>query len=248
MSTTTSSYMQAIQYHRFGGSEVLELENVPRPEPKEDEVLIRVVAAGVLPVDWKIRKGLFPMPVSFPNIPGTAFAGVVEGLGADVTGFRIGQPVFGRSPYGTYAEYTTVPEAAIAAKPDSVTFEEAATISGGATTAWRAIQDAGVKRGDRVLIHGAAGGVGLFAVQFAKELGAHVTATAGPANIAFIRSLGVDDAIDYTTASFESGLQDIDFVLDTIGGQTLERSWQVVKRGGVLSRLQANLRLSVGEN
>ncbi|NBD27483.1 zinc-binding dehydrogenase [Paenibacillus sp. T1] len=226
--------MQAMRYHEFGAADVMRLEEVPRPEPQAGEVLVRVVAAGVLPADWKLRKGLFPMPVRFPVIPGTAFAGIVEETAPGVTDFRPGQAVFGRSPNGTYAEFAAVPAEAIAAKPPGIGFEEAAAVSGGATTAWRAIMDGEVKPGDRVLIHGAAGGVGLFAVQFAKWKGAHVVGTAGPANLDFIRSLGADAAVDYTAEPFENAAQDVDFVLDTIGGKTLERSWTVVKRGGAL--------------
>ncbi|MFC5471804.1 NADP-dependent oxidoreductase [Cohnella suwonensis] len=226
--------MLAVRYHEFGSTDVLKLERVPRPAPQEDEVLVRVVSAGVLPVDWKIRKGLFPMSVRFPNIPGTAFAGIVEQVGPGAGVFRQGQEVFGRSVKGTYAEYTAVPADAIALKPESIGFDEAATLSGGATTAWRAIESAGVKAGDRVLVHGAAGGVGLFAVQFAKIKGAEVIGTSGPGNIDFLRSLGVDTAIDYTNVRFEEIVRDADFVLDTVGGETLERSWAILKRGGAL--------------
>lgn len=226
--------MLAVRYHEFGGPDVLKLERVARPRPREGEVLARVVAAGVLPVDWKIRQGKFPMPVRFPAIPGTAFAGIIEEVGPGVAAFRPGQEVFGRSVNGVYAEYTAATEDAIAIKPASMSFEEAAALSGGATTAWRAIASAGVKAGDRVLVHGAAGGVGLFAVQFAKALGAEVAGTSGPSNLAFIRSLGADVAIDYTTTRFEDVVRDADFVLDTIGGDTLDRSWHVLKRGGAL--------------
>jgi NADPH:quinone reductase-like Zn-dependent oxidoreductase len=227
--------MKAIRYHEHGGVEVLRLEQAPRPVPQTGEVLIRVVAAAVLPIDWKIRKGVFPMPVKFPMIPGTAFAGIVEKVGQDVNDLQVGQEVFGRSTNGTYAEYTTAPAESIALKPASISLEEAATLSGGATTAWCAIKNADVKKGERVLIHGAAGGVGLFAVQFAKWRGAHVIGTAGLSNMEYIRSIGVDTAIDYMAGPFEQQLEEkVDFVLDTIGGPTLERSWQVVKRGGAL--------------
>ncbi|MFC5529852.1 NADP-dependent oxidoreductase [Cohnella yongneupensis] len=226
--------MQAIQYDQFGGPEVMREIQMPRPVPQNGEVLIRIVAAGVLPVDWKIRKGLFRFPVQFPVIPGTALAGVVEATGPGVTAFRKGQEVFGRSAGGTYAEYTTAPVESIALKPASLSFEGAASLSGGATTAWKAIENAGVKAGDSVLIHGAAGGVGLFAVQFAKWKGARVIGTSGPGNLDFIRSIGVDEAIDYTRTPFEQAASDVDFVLDTIGGETLERSWSVIKRGGAL--------------
>jgi NADPH:quinone reductase-like Zn-dependent oxidoreductase len=230
----TDQTMLAVRYHQFGGSDVLTLEEVPRPTPQAGELLVKVISAGVLPADWKIRKGLFPLPVSFPSIPGTSFAGVIEAMGEGATGYRVGQEVFGRSVRGTYAEYAVAPIEAVALKPMSMSFDEAATLSGGATTAWRAITSAGVKAGDRVLIHGAAGGVGLFAVQFAKALGAYVFGTAGLENLDFIRSLGVDVAIDYKVKRFEEVAQDVDFVLDTIGGDTLNRSWSVIKRGGAL--------------
>lgn len=227
---------------------MLQLEQVPEPVPQEGEVLVRIAAAGVLPVDWKIRKGLFPIPQTFPVIPGTAFAGVIAGIGLGVTGFEIGQEVFGRSTNGTYAEYTTAPAGSVALKPSSISFEEGATISGGATTAWCAIKQAGVKAGDRVFIHGAGGGVGLFAVQFAKWKGANVTGTAGPSNIDFIRSIGVDNPIDYTAAPFEEGLEGhFDFVLDTIGGATLERSWPLLKRGGALLTITGQPPIERGE-
>ncbi|GLX66451.1 NADP-dependent oxidoreductase [Paenibacillus glycanilyticus] len=240
--------MQAIRYHRYGGPEVLQLEHIARPIPQTGEVLIRVKAAGVLPVDWKIRKGLFKMPMQFPVIPGTAFAGVIEEVGPDVTELFVGQEVFGRSTNGTYAEYTTAPADSVAPKPSSIRFEEAATISGGATTAWCALNNADVKAGDRVFIHGAAGGVGLFAVQFAKWKGANVVATAGPENVAFIRSLGVDTVIDYTSSPFEAGLEgQMDFVLDTVGGGTLERSWQLVRKGGTLLTITGQPPIERGE-
>ncbi|UKS30510.1 NADP-dependent oxidoreductase [Paenibacillus sp. HWE-109] len=227
--------MQAVRYHQFGGSEVLHVEEVTIPEPSENEVLVRIVAAGVLPVDWKIRKGRLPMPIQFPYLPGTAFSGVIAEVGAGVTDFQIGQQVFGRSTKGTYAQYTTAPTAAIALKPYSLSFDEAAAISGGATTAWRAIvEDGNVQAGERVLIHGAAGGVGQFAIQFAKWRGAYVIGTAGSGNIEFVRSLGADEVIDYNAARFEETANEMDLVLDTVGGETLERSMSVIKRGGRL--------------
>jgi NADPH:quinone reductase-like Zn-dependent oxidoreductase len=231
----TGKMMQAIRYHQYGGPEVLQLEQMARPVPLAGEVLIRVHAAGVLPVDWKIRMGKFPMPVKFPNIPGTALSGVVEEVGPGVTSLQKGQAVFGRSTAGAYAEYTTAKAEALAIKPDSLSFDEAATISGGATTAWQAlIHEGGLKAGDRVLIHGAAGGVGMFAVQFAKWRGARIIATCGPDNVDFVRSLGADHVIDYTVSRFEEHANDVNLLLDTIGGDTLERSWSVMQMGGTL--------------
>ncbi|KRE59938.1 alcohol dehydrogenase [Paenibacillus sp. Soil750] len=230
--------MRAVRYHAFGEAEVLQVETIPIPQPQEGEVLVRIHAAGVLPVDWKIRRGLFPMPIQFPHIPGTAFAGVVEAVGAGVSIWKLGDPVFGRSTKGTYAEYTTAPEDAIAYKPASLSYEEAATLSGGATTAWRALVSEGqVKPNERVLIHGAAGGVGMFAVQFAKWIGAEVIGTAGPKNVSYVASLGADKVIDYSSERFEEIVQDVDFVLDTVSGDTLARTWSVLKQGGRLASI-----------
>ncbi|HXF65002.1 MAG TPA: NADP-dependent oxidoreductase, partial [Caldilineaceae bacterium] len=250
--------MQAIRVHRYGGPEVLTLERIPRPEPRADELLIRIIAAGVLPADCRVRNGFFRqvMPAVFPYIPGTAFAGVVERAGAAVAAFAPGQAVCGRSPNGTYAEFTTVradapPPAGgftdyrqanantlLIHKPETITFDEAATLSGGATTAWTALfEDGDVQPGQRVLIHGAAGGVGLFAVQFARWRGAEVIGTASTGNIEFVRSLGADTVIDYTTTPFDEAVREVDFVLDTIGGETLRRSMRILRPGGTLVSL-----------
>lgn len=187
-------------------------------------MLIRVYAAGVLPIDWKIRRGFFPLPVEFLKIPGSSFVGVIEEVGSNVTAFQKRQKVFGRSEKGTYAEYTIALQESIALIPQSIRFDEAVTLSGGAITAWQAlIYDGEIKAGDRVLIHGAAGGVGSFAVQFAKWKNAYVIGTASSANVEFVRSLGADEVIDYTSTPFEQMVHDIDLVLDTVGGKTLER-------------------------
>jgi NADPH:quinone reductase-like Zn-dependent oxidoreductase len=232
--------MQAIRVHQYGGPEELKLEQIPCPEPQPGEVLIRVYATGVLPAEWKIRQGAFHafQPATFPYIPGSAFAGVVEEVGDGVTAFHKGQAVFGRSNKGTYAEYTTASEDTAALKPASLSFDEAATISGGATTAWTALFENGaMQKGQRVLIHGAAGGVGSFAVQFARLKGAQVIGTASTANVEFVRALGAETVIDYTSTPFEQVVHDVDLVLDTIGGETLQRSMPVVKRGGTLVSL-----------
>ena len=229
--------MQAIRVYQYGGPEQLKLEQIPCPEPQPDEVLVRVYATGVLPIEWKIRQGLFHAfnPATFPYIPGSAFAGVVEEVGSLVTTFRSGQAVFGRSNKGTYAEYTTVSGETIALKPESLGFDEAATISGGATTAWEALFDhGGLQAGQRVLILGAAGGVGSFAVQLARWKGAQVIGTTGAANVDFVRSLGAETVVDYTSTPVEQVVHAVDLVVDTVGGQTLESAWPVIKRGGRL--------------
>jgi NADPH:quinone reductase-like Zn-dependent oxidoreductase len=241
----TRPTMQAIRVHQYGGPEQLRLEEIPRPEPQAGEVLIRVHAAGVLPADAATRQGLF-ISKSFPYIPGTAVAGVIEAVGPGGTTFQTGQAVCGRAPNGTYAEYTTVlvdqrqfdTISLLASKPETLSFDEAATLSAGATTAWTAIfEDGGLQAGQRVLIHGAAGGVGLFAVQFARWKGAQVIGTASTANLDFVHSLGAETVIDYTTTPFEEVVQDVDLVLDTMGGETLQRSMKIVKRGGTLVSL-----------
>lgn len=233
--------MQAIRVYRYGGVEELVLETVDIPEPQSGEVLVRVHASAVLPVDWKIREGQLQqfLRVSFPYIPGSSLSGVIVAVGPDVAGLRVGQKVFGRGTCGTYAEYAVTPAKELAVKPDSIGFEEAAAISGGASSAWMALflHEAPLQAGERILVHGAAGGVGLYAVQFAKWKGATVFATASGNNAEFVRSLGADHVIDYTKECFEQTVREADFVLDTQGGETLERSWSVVKRGGRLVSL-----------
>ncbi len=242
--------MQAIRIHQYGGPEVLTLESVPRPQPQVGEVLIEVRAAGVLPADWKTRQGSFHAfrPIPFPWIPGSAVAGIVAAVGPGVEAFAPGQAVFGRTVSGAYAEFTVTPVAPpalqpgvfslLAPKPAELSFVGAATISGGATTAWEALfSDGKLQAGQRVLIHGGAGGVGAYAVQFAHWRGAHVIATASWSNVEFVRSLGADQVIDYTTTPFERAVGEVDLVLDTIGGETLRRSIPIVKRGGLLISL-----------
>jgi NADPH:quinone reductase-like Zn-dependent oxidoreductase len=250
MTFMAKQMIQAIRVHQYGGPEQLKLELIPCPKPPAGEVLIRVHAAGVLPAEWKVRQGLFKnfVPVSFPYIPGSAVSGVVEEVGPGVTTFQKGRAVFGRSTNGAYAEYTTTAVASpalgpetfslLAEKPETLSFDEAATISGGATIAWTALfEDGALQAGQRVLIHGAAGGVGSFAVQLARWKGAQVIGTTSKANRDFVRSLGAETVIDYTSTSFEQMVHDVDLVLDTIGGETLQRSMQVIKHGGTLVSL-----------
>lgn len=229
--------MRAVQVHAYGGPEQLKLEEKPRPEPLSGEVLLRVYAAGVNPIDWKIRQGLLKavQPVTFPFTPGIEVAGVVEDVGPDVTALKRGQAVLGQTSAGAYAEYITIPARALALKPQTLSFAEAATVPVGATTAWRALFDhGGLTAGQRVVIVGAAGGVGVFAVQLAKWKGAEVIATTSTANIEFVRSLGADTVVDYTATSLESVVQDVDLVLDGVGTETLSSSLATLRRGGTL--------------
>lgn len=229
--------IQAIRVHNYGGPEQLKLEEVQRPEPQAGEVLIHVHAAGVNPVDWKIRQGFMKdfRPMQFPYIPGVDLAGVVEEVGPGVTAFQKGQAVFGQSAKGAYAEYAAASVETLALKLKTLNFDEAAAIPVGATTAWQGLFDQGeLQAGQRVLIQGASGGVGSFAVQFARWKGAHVIGTTSTANVDFVRSLGAETVVDYTSTPVEQVVHDVDLVLDTVGAHTLESSVQAVKRGGTL--------------
>ena len=235
--------MQAIRFHDYGGPQVLVLEPAPLPQPQADQVLLRVLAAGVNPADWKIRAGFFKefMPLPLPWTPGLEAAGMVEAVGADVTTLQPGQAVYGLVNAAT-AEYAVAPAVDLRPKPAQLTFDQAAAVPMGALTAWQAvIEDAQVQPGQRVLVHGAAGGVGLFAVQLARWKGAHVTGTASAGNLEFVRSLGAETAIDYNAAPFETVVRDMDVVVDTVGGEIPERSWQVLRPGGVLVTVAAQL-------
>lgn len=235
--------MKAIRIHNYGGPEVLQYEDAPRPKPQADEVLIRVHAAGVNPIDGKIRAGHRKdiIPVSFPLIPGWDLSGVIEEVGSGATRFKNGDEVFSMpdpTRNGAYAEYIVVRESEVALKPKSLHHVRAATIPLAALTAWHALLDtAKLQPGQRVLIHGGAGGVGHLAVQLAKWKGACVFATASPKNQDLLRKLGVDEPIDYTQQRFEDIAQKIDIVLDTLGGETQERSWKVLRQGGILLSL-----------
>jgi NADPH:quinone reductase-like Zn-dependent oxidoreductase len=234
---THGNMMQAVRFHAYGGPEQLILEDVPRPEVQPETVLVRVRAAGVNPVDWKFRRGLLKdyMPLSLPHIPGIDMAGVVDEIGPAVVGFAKGQQVYGRATSGTYAEYALAPVTSLAPKPDLLNFDEAAAVPIGAMTAWRALfEAAGLQKRQRILVHGAAGGVGSFAVQLARWKGARVIGTASAGNLEFVRSLGAQGAIDYQVLHFENMVRDMDVVLDTIGGDVLERSWQTLRPGGIL--------------
>jgi NADPH:quinone reductase-like Zn-dependent oxidoreductase len=236
MQTTATEMMKAVQIHSFGGPEVLRFEDAPRPEPRTHQVLVRVHAAGVNPADWKFREGKFGQ-VPFPSIIGNDFSGEIEALGPGVEEFRVGEQVFGSvaDESGSYAQYTIAPVSHIVEKPKQIDHVTAAAIPVPAMTAWQALFDeAKLSAGQRVLIHAASGGVGNFAVQFAKWKGAYVIGTASGSNADLVRGLGVDEFIDYRTTRFEEAVRDVDFVFDTIGGDTQERSWKVLKKGGIL--------------
>lgn len=232
--------MKAVSIYGYGGPEVLVYEDAPRPHPDAGEVLVRVHAAGINPVDWKIREGHLKEMLhhTFPLVMGWDLSGVVEALGSGLTRLKIGDEVFSRpdiSRDGAYAEFIVVKESELALKPRTIDHIHAAALPLAGLTGWQTLFDAGsLAAGQRVLIHAAAGGVGHIAVQLAKWKGAHVIGTATAKNHEFLRKLGVDQVIDYNTERFDEVTQPVDLVLDTIGGDTQARSWNVLKPGGIL--------------
>lgn len=244
--------MQAVIIDQFGGRDQLRVAEVPKPVPGKREVLIKVRAAGVNPVDWKIREGLLRarLPHQFPIIPGWDVAGVVEASGPGARRFPPGFAVYAyaRKPIvkdGTYAEYVVVPESAVAAKPANLDFAEAAAVPLAGLTAWQSLfEAAGLQRGQTVLIHAAAGGVGGYAVQLARWKGARIIATASAANHDYVRGLGAHAVVDYRQGDFVSAVrawapEGVDVVYDTVGGEVQQRSAEVVKPGGVLVSILA---------
>ena len=233
--------MKAIVIKKYGDESVLEYTDAPRPEPKADEVLVKVHAAAVNPVDWKIREsGGERFGLELPIILGGDIAGTVEEVGVEVKNFKKGDAVYGMTVTGGfsggYAEYALTKADAIAPKPESIGFEEAAAIPIAALTAWQSMFDlANLQNGQRILITGASGGVGSFAVQFAKAKGAYVIGTASGKNKEFVRSLGADEFVDYIAQPFEKVVKDVDVVFDTVGGDTQERAFQTLKKGGFLA-------------
>jgi NADPH:quinone reductase-like Zn-dependent oxidoreductase len=239
--------IKAVRVHEYGGSEVLKYEDAPMPVPGEGEILVKIHAAGINPADWKVRTGYFKafVPFPMPFVPGTDFSGTVAALGSGASGFAVGDVVFGRSQFGrsgSYAEYTTTKPGLIVAKPSSLDHVHAAAIPTGSLAAWQSLFGEGaidLKAGQTILIHGAAGGVGSFAVQLANWRGAKVLGTASAKNQSYLRELGVDQAIDYTKQPFDTVAHDVDAVFDTIGDDVEKRSWSVLKPGGVLASIVA---------
>jgi len=228
--------MKAIRIHSFGGPEVLSVDQLEVPTPSPGEVLVKIGAASVNPVDYKIRRGGYSK-VSAEQLPitlGRDLCGIVES-GAD--GCRQGDSVFALLDWnlGAYAEYVALPAALCAPKPTTLGTLESAAVPLAALTAWQGIFDhGGLVRGQRILVHAGSGGVGHFAVQFAKARGAYVFATAAAQNVDFVRQLGADVVIDYRAQQFEDTVKELDVVFDLIGGDTRERSWQTLRRGGIL--------------
>lgn len=233
--------MRAVRIHKFGGGpqDLVYEEDVMQPHPKEGEILVKVYATGVTrnEIDWI----WYNPDISLPLILGHEFSGIVEEVGPKVTNQSVGEAVYGLTDTlsvtrdGAEADYVIGIDSEIAPKPQSLDHEYAAAVPMAGLTAWQALFDhAHLSSKDTVLIHGAAGGVGSFAVQLARWTGAHVIGTASAHNSSFLKDLGVNDVIDYKKTSFEDRVHDVDVVFDTVGGKTLERSWQVLRKGGKL--------------
>ncbi|GEP07178.1 quinone oxidoreductase [Methylobacterium oxalidis] len=230
--------MMAWRVHAFGPPTVMTFESVPRPDPGEGEVLVRVHAAGVGPWDGWVRAGRSVLPQPLPLTPGSDLSGTVEAVGPGVTGFAAGDEVFGvTNPrfVGAYAEYAVASAAMLAGKPRSLTHVQAASVPVIAVTAWQGLfEQAQLQSGQTVLIHGAAGNVGAYAVQLARRAGLHTIVTAGGDDLAYVRSLGAEQVVDYRAQRFEDEVRDVDAVLDLVGGETQNRSFKVLRRGGRL--------------
>ncbi len=232
---TDGESMRAIRIHSFGGTDVLKSEEVPLPQPGAGEIRIRVIAAGVNPVDWKMRQGYGNPPL--PMTMGVDVSGVVDAKGEGEKAFKIGDEVYAKvtPPEGGYAEYTVTDASQAAPRPKSIGFVEAAAVPTAGLAAWQSIFDtANLRAGQSILIHGAAGGVGSFAVQLAKWKDAFVIGTASADHTQFLKELGADQVIDYKAQRFEDVVRNVDVVLDTVGKDTFDRSWGVLKPGGFL--------------
>jgi NADPH:quinone reductase-like Zn-dependent oxidoreductase len=228
--------MKAIAIKTYGNTDVVNYVDVERPEPAADEVLIKIQCAGVNPVDWKIRNGLGErLGLKLPIRLGGEITGIVETLGAGVKNFIVGDEVYGLISSGGFAEYALAKSTDVALKPKNISFEQAAAIPLGALTAWQAIFDlANLISGQKILITGASGGVGSLAVQLAKAKGAHVIGMASGSNEDFVRNLGADEFIDYSTKKFVDIVKDVDVVFDTVGGDTFSKAFRTLKKGGFL--------------
>jgi len=232
--------MKAIRIHEYGDASVMRYEEAPIPSYAADEILIRVVASSVNPVDWKIRHGHLREMITYPMpfIPGWDVSGVVDAVGSDTKRFTVGDAVYSRPDIarnGTYAEYVAVRESEVAAKPRNISHIEAGVLPLAGITAWEALVTVGkIQPGQRVLVHAAAGGVGTLAVQIAKAKGAYVVATASAKHQLLVESLGADEFIDYRSQILRESTHNINLVFDTVGGATQDESWHVMAANGLL--------------
>ena len=227
--------MRAVIIEEYGGKEKLKEVEVPMPQPKAHQVIVKERATSINPIDWKLREGYLQqmMPWEFPIILGWDVAGDIVEVGSEVTDWKVGDRVFARpdtTRFGTYAEYTAVDDNLLAYIPENISYEEAAAAPLAGLTAWQALFDYGkLVEGEKVLIHAGAGGVGTYAIQLAKSKGAFVISTASESNRDLLMSLGVDQFIDYKNEDFTELLSDVDVIFDTMGGEVLENSFKVVK-------------------
>jgi NADPH:quinone reductase-like Zn-dependent oxidoreductase len=229
--------MKAVRIHEFGGPETLKVEDLAKPEAGASEVLIRILGASVNPVDYKIRQGGYLPEDALPMTLGRDVAGVVEAVGHGVDEFKQGDAVYAMltPKHGGYAEYVAEPISNVARKPETLDFIQAAAVPLAGLTAWQGLFDhGGLKEGQTVLIHGAAGGVGHFAVQFAAARGARVIATCSGQDADFVKGLGAAEVIDYHKEKFEDRVHEVDLVFDLVAGETQDRSFAVIRQGGVL--------------
>ncbi|QHS21849.1 NADP-dependent oxidoreductase [Virgibacillus sp. MSP4-1] len=238
--------MKAVVIEEYGGRNQLKMKEIPKPEIGEHQVLVEMYATSINPIDWKVREGYLKegLPFEFPVILGWDAAGVITETGSKVTKFQIGDEVFARpdtTSTGTYAEYTVVDEHLLAPKPKKLDFKEAASVPLTGLTAWQCLVDfSNINKGNKVLIHAGAGGVGSFAIQIAKHFGAYVASTASGKNEGLLTELGVDEFINYKEQRFEDILHDYDIVVDTLGGEIMDKSFQVLKDGGKLVSIAGN--------
>ncbi len=234
--------MKAAQMSQYGGSEVVNITDVPESVVSPNHVLVEVHAAAVNPADWKLRDGMMKLPASqvFPVTVGGDFSGVITQIGEGVASFAVGDPVYGQSDIrekgsGAFAELTAPEVGYIAHKPTQVSHAEATALPLTGCSAWQVITEhMKLAPGQRILIHGGAGGIGTIAIQLAKHFGAYVITTAGTNDLDYVKQLGADEAIDYQTQDFASVAHDVDAVFDTVGGETYAKSFTVLKRGGII--------------
>jgi NADPH:quinone reductase-like Zn-dependent oxidoreductase len=234
---TTEVNMKAIRIHNYGHSDQIKAENIPTPTPTDNQILVEVHAVGINPIDWKIREGLFKdmMPAKFPLTLGQDFAGKVLQVGEDTHNYQKGDLVYGFAQ-GSYAEFVLVEESKIAKIPEDVDYVTAAAIPTAGLTAYQLIANAiELKAGQSILIHGAGGGVGSFAVQLAIWKKAKIFATASSADVEYLKALGVQEVINFENEKFEDRVKDVDAVIDLIGEETLKRSYAVLKKGGIIA-------------
>jgi len=228
--------MKAVQINTYGGSEVLELAEVEKPTAQPMQVLVKITASSINPFDVKVTAGYMKemMPLEFPASLGGDFAGTITELGEDVSEFAVGDEVYGQAQ-GSYAEFALANIDKIAKKPTNISFEEAAAFPLVGSSAIQALEDhIKLQSGQKILIHGGAGGIGHIAIQMAKNIGAYVATTVSSDDVAFVTELGADKVIDYKKEKFEELLTDFDAVYDTVGGETTNKSFQILKKGGVL--------------